>query len=219
MGSVASLKCATEEGQIKGSQSRDDFKNEISVRSARHLVKSKISIETGMPKGIPGDGRSFTDFVITKKIDQASPYLQKALRDNSVFTEWRLMFHHIPTNGPETKYASVTLSKAKISSIKMIMPNFGIPANKPAHEYEEVSFQFEEIGWGMTKHESDPSPGNNPPALAEVGCIPEPDWALVEIKMLVMGFPKLVSSAKKVLWEEWKTRNPGKEIPPEYAKD
>src|SRR5436190_8587710 len=167
MGLVASLKCSTDVGEIKGNQLKEGRQGEISVRSARHLVKSNVNLESGMPKGLIGGGRTFEDFVIVHKIDMASPYFQEALIKNSEFKTWRLNFYHMPFDGPETDYCSVTLKGARVSGIKMVMPNLGIPANQPVHEYEEVSFQFEEIGWHMKTVGSEAS-GINPLTVAEV---------------------------------------------------
>ncbi len=211
----AYLKATIERGPaIQGAGTQDDRKGEVPVIAARHQVKSDISVESGMPL----DTRTFGTFVITKKIDQGSPYFQQALRDNVPFSSWALRFFHMPSSGSEFNYAAVTLTGAKVVSIKMIMPHITMPGNTMIHEYEEIAFQYEGIGTSFTKHPSDASTSGNEASHGDVECIQGTDWFEGEAKALLLGLPKLIWQAKKIMWAEWQKSNPDKQVPDEFKE-
>jgi type VI secretion system secreted protein Hcp len=209
---TAALKVTVETISIPGAHVQDYNKGEIPVFGARHLVKSDISPLTGKPTG----DRSHSTFVITKRIDQSTPYLQQAFRDNLQFNSWHLRFFHMPFSGTEFNYCTATLKNARIVSYKMNMPHVAIPGNGPIPETEDIEFQYDAMGWSFGKHTSDPSPGQNVKESNEADCQPSTDWFDQEAKALVLGLPKLIWDAKKALWKEWEKSNPGKKAPEEF---
>jgi type VI secretion system Hcp family effector len=210
---TASLKAVIDgAGQIPGSQVIEDRKGEIPVFAARQQIKTGISPLTGMPT----DDRTHSTFTITKRIDQSTPFLQQAMRDNLPFSTWHLRFFHMPFSGTEFNYATATLKNARIVSISMNMPHVAKPGNSQIPETEDVEFQYDSLGWSFGKHQSDPSPGSNAKESNETGCQPATDWFEQEAKALLLGLPKLIWDAKKVLWKEWEKNNPGKKAPDEF---
>lgn len=208
----ASLKIGLNGPNIPGAGQQDDRKGEIPVIAATHDIKSPIGIESGLPT----DSRVHKPFIITKKIDLSSPYLLQALRDNITFTTWDLRFFHMPFSGTDWNYATVKLTAARIISVKMVMPHIAMPGNAIIHEWEEIAFQYDSIGWSFHKHNSDASPGTNINDVVETDCFPGTDYFDNEAKAILKGQKQLIQSAKKVLWAEWKAKNPNKEIPAEY---
>lgn len=151
-------------------------KHTIPVRAVRHEVASEIDAVAGRPK----NERIHQSFRVRKKIDSASSHLHQAHKENAENTVV-VTFFHMPRSGPETKYVTVTLTKARIVRYETVMPHITAPdpmnpGLMQAHEYEDIEFIYESINWAFTKHESDSSPGSNTKDSSEVLAAFAPDW-------------------------------------------
>ena len=203
----ASLKVATKSlGEVKGPSLQEGRKGEIIVNAVRHEIASDVAPRTGRPT----NDRKHSALVVTKNVDFSSPHLREAHKLNDPFTTFTLRFFHMPRSGRETDYLAVTLTGARIVSYEMVMPHCGVKATSGVHEYEEVAFTYESIGWAARKHESDPTTGSNSSSVSDVGAAFAPDWVEEEAKAAVADkLGTLAEKLKKALWDEWKAAHPG----------
>lgn len=144
------------------------------------ILVTGMSHEVGCDRdgnGIPTKNRKHRPLVIQKDIDRSSPILWQAFRDNVTFDFGFLEFTRFPPNGGQQEiHASINFSKARIVSIRGVMPNAKEPANDPLVEYEEVAFCYDSIDWRWTGKDVDGGDTNS----TEAGCDfsgYEPSWA------------------------------------------
>jgi type VI secretion system secreted protein Hcp len=183
---IALLKVAAGKGgEIKGahiskaagsSQGATDgvMSGEVPVLAAEHRVESQIDPVSGQRL----DERTFQPFVVTKLVDHSSPAFHKALATGDVFKEWKLNFKAMAEGEPKT-YLTVVLGGARIVSIRTVMPDLTIPANANVHEYEEIAFQYDDIGWG----------DNGTAAIRDTGVNPGEDWAEAQARAALLTLP------------------------------
>lgn len=136
---AASLKLAGVNGTglIKGREA------DITVVGFRHEVSNDVDPRTGLPT----KARTHAPVVIQKNLDFATPELHKAHSENREFSTFELRFFHMPRSGGETHYFTVELTKARIASIRLVMPDAALTTHSMVHEYEEVEFYYDAITW------------------------------------------------------------------------
>ena len=131
---------------LQGSSRFKSREGQILVIGVSHEVGSDRDAN-----GIPTSGRKHRPLVIQKDIDRSSPLLWQAFRDNVTFDFGFLEFTRFPPNGGQQEiHASINFSKARIVSIRGVMPNARIGDNEPIPEYEEVAFCYDDINWDWT---------------------------------------------------------------------
>lgn len=184
-------------------------KHTIPVRAARHLVASDIDALTGRPK----DERTHRCFSVRKRIDSASSHLHEAHKINAENTV-TVTFFHMPRSGSETRYVTVTLTKARIVRYETFMPHITAPdplnpGVMQAHEYEDIDFIYESINWQFYKHESDPSAGGNAKDASEILAAFAPDWVEEYAKAGALNVTgKLVDEVSAQMLEKYKAEHP-----------
>jgi type VI secretion system secreted protein Hcp len=141
-------------------------------------------VETG-PDGKP----RHRPFVVTKEIDAASPGLHKAQAEGrslgSVSVEfWRMP----PAGGQDENYYTITMSNAKVVSIRTVMANSRAAESAQQPDVEEVGFSYESIDWSF-KSKND---AGGTSSEREVGVNPAPD------KLEEMARSVLTDAAKKL---------------------
>jgi type VI secretion system Hcp family effector len=92
----------------------------------------------------PGENQVF---VIRKKIDASTEAFHKHKEDQTVFGKWKLDLWHNPKSGPECNYVTISLEKAKIAWINIVMPDAQNPQFANVHEYEDIAFEFEKANY------------------------------------------------------------------------
>jgi len=144
------------------------------------ILVTGMSHEVGCDRdgnGIPTKNRKHRPLVIQKDIDRSSPILWQAFRDNVTFDFGFLEFTRFPPNGGQQEiHASINFSKARIVSIRGVMPNAKEPANDPLVEYEEVAFCYDAIDWRWTGKDVDGGDTNSTEADCDFSGY-EPSWA------------------------------------------
>jgi type VI secretion system Hcp family effector len=154
---------------------------EVPVLAAEHRVESGIDPITGLR----ADDRTFHPFVITKLIDHSSPAFHKALATGDVFKEWTLNFKAmVPNESDPQTCLTVTLGGARIVSIRSVMPDLTIAANVNVHEYEEIAFQYDHIGWG----------DKGAAIVTDVEVNPAEDWAEAQARAVLTALPGMFES-------------------------
>jgi type VI secretion system Hcp family effector len=166
----------------------------------RHELKNEIDAQ----KGVPTKNRIHSPVVIQKNLDYATPELHKSQKEKRVFPSFELKFYHRPRSGNETHYFTLTLTNAKIASIKLVMPDAALAANSNVHEYEEIEFTYESIAWGSAPAPTEGleagsyTPHNSTDILARFA----PDWLEEQAKSYVRKMYEAVKEAAQKKFEE-----------------
>jgi type VI secretion system secreted protein Hcp len=131
------------QGEIKGDCPQGgDKKDKILVYGSDHAVEIPKDTHTGLPTG----QRIHKPLTVTKHKDPASPKLFKACSTGEN-VDVVLDYYRIKPDGSEEKYFTVKLQDAVIVNLREFTPETFLPANKPYHDMEEVSFTYSKITW------------------------------------------------------------------------
>jgi len=195
---AASLKL----GDVKGTGVQKGREGEIPVLAFSHEVNNEIDPKTGRALR----SRAHQPLVIRKNLDFSSPFLAEAWSKGEVFRLWVLRFFHLPRSGGEAHYFTVTLTGARIESIDMVMPMMSDAEQSLVHEYEEVSWVYDEIEWGSAPPPSEglEKGAYSQHASSDKGTF-EPDWIEEAAKQgLLAALDAAVEEAKKKYAEDLK---------------
>jgi type VI secretion system secreted protein Hcp len=91
-------------------------------------------------------GRRYQPIKITKRIDQASPLLIKALAQGQM-VEGTFRFYRVAKTGTVQQFYTVEIRQARVASVKQINPDRLVPASASQPPLEEVAFTFNTIKW------------------------------------------------------------------------
>ena len=163
-GLTAFMTLRGQKGDIKGSVTQKGREGQMAVIEYSHEIVSPRDAASGLPTGKP----QHKALVIRKEIDKASPALRNALVSNENLPELVLRFWTPQPlgragTGAETNHFTVKLTNAKISAVKMVLPNVKDPSLMRYAEYEEISFTYQKIQWtwesgGLTAQDDWQSP-------------------------------------------------------------
>lgn len=134
---------------IKGDSTHKNLGRENSIECVffEHSVNVARDVASGMATG----RRQYAPILIRKRIDKSTPLLFKALTTNQAVEGIFRFFRPSPTgDGTTEQFYTITIKKAKISSLKNYVPDTLLPATANLPALEEVSFVFEEITWLYT---------------------------------------------------------------------
>lgn len=198
---------------VTGSGIQKGRTGDITVLGFRHAVKNDIDPQ----KGTPTKHRSHTPVVIQKNLDLSTPELHKAHKEKREFDSFVLKFFHMPRSGSERHYFSLALTKARITAIRLVMPDVALSENANVHEYEEVEFTYDSIAWGSTPPPSDPKEGleagsyaahTSTDALVKFA----PDWIEEQAKGSIKKLYEMIKEGAQKKFEEdlKKAKLPGK---------
>ncbi len=206
---AASLKLAG----VTGTGVQKGRTGDITVVGFRHEVKTDIDPQLGSHTKT----RTHAPLVIQKNLDFSTPELHKAHKEKRVFASFELNLFHMPRSGSERHYFTLALTNARISAIRLVMPDVALSANANIHEYEEVEFTYESIGWGSTPPPSDPKEGleansYKPHTSTDVLVKFGPDWLEEQARSSLAKMYQAVKEAAQKKFEEdlKKAKLPGK---------
>lgn len=130
-------------GQVKGSVVQKGREGTIMVIAYSHAVTAPVDAASGLPSG----KIRHSPLVITKEVDKSSPILHAMLQNLEKMKEFKLMFYQPSATGQEVQNFTITLTNARIISIKSEMMNNKYPENMQHKEREEISFVYDKITW------------------------------------------------------------------------
>jgi len=130
-------------GPVEGSCNQKGRENKILVYGVEHRMEIPHDVHTGGPTG----QRIHHAFIITKRLDQASPLLWQMCATGEKFSSWQLDYYRINEKGMEENYFTIKLEEAIVVNMKHYKPLSFIENNKPYHDMEEVSFTYSAITW------------------------------------------------------------------------
>lgn len=136
------------QGTIKGSVIQKGREGKIMVIAVSHEIHSPRDSASGLPTG----NRQHSPLTITKELDQSSPLLYTALKNNEKMTTFELQFwtsqmSNTGGSGVEKQHYTIRLTNAQICDIRFTMLNNKNPELTRYAEYEEVSFTYQKIEW------------------------------------------------------------------------
>ena len=138
---------AQKQGDIAGSVTLKGREKQIMVIAVEHEVVSPRDPASGLPTG----KRQHKPLVITKELDRSSPLLYTALVTNENISSFTLDFLAPQSKagavGTEINAYTISLTNARIASIRTVMPNNKIPELTKLATYEEVAFTYQKITW------------------------------------------------------------------------
>jgi len=114
-------------------------------------VTAPRDIATGQASG----RRQFKAVVFTKQLDSTSPMFWQAITQNEMIKKAEFRFYRIQKTGQMELYYTVTLEKANLSAVKMVMAT----ESEGGHEAktsvgaglyaarEEIQLTFEKVTW------------------------------------------------------------------------
>ena len=136
------------QGNIIGSVIQKGREGKIMVIAVSHEVNSPRDPASGLPTGY----RQHSPLIITKELDQSTPLLYTALKNNEKMTTFELQFWALQKlsgsgNGVEKQHYTIRLTNAQICDIRFTMLNNKNPELMRYAEYEEVAFTYQKIEW------------------------------------------------------------------------
>jgi type VI secretion system secreted protein Hcp len=134
------------QGAITGGVTIKGREGSILVHSFENEILSALDPTSGLPTG----KRQHEPIVIVKEIDKSSPKLWSALVNNENLTTWVLRFWATGPTGVEQEIYTITLTNARIASIREFMDENLAPAEATLPLLEEVTFTYQKIQWTWT---------------------------------------------------------------------
>ncbi|MCP3144842.1 type VI secretion system tube protein TssD [Pyxidicoccus xibeiensis] len=131
---------------IKGESTQTSLGRQDSIECLYYDQKVFTARESG--SGLATGRRQYEGITLRKRIDKASPLLMKALCENQVIEATFKFFRPNPTgDGTTEQFYSVSIKKARINSIKQVVPDSFVPASTNLPPYEEITLVFHTINW------------------------------------------------------------------------
>ena len=135
------------QGLIQGSITQKGREGKIGVIATDHVVIVPTDAASGQPTG----KRMHKPILITKEVDKSSPLLHNAQDMNENLPEVQIQYW-MPRRdamgaGSEYQYYTVTLTNARIVSLRQVMPNMRNPELLKFAAYEEVALAYQKITW------------------------------------------------------------------------
>ena len=133
------------QGEIHGGVSQKGRENTILV----HGFDNQIVEPTDAASGLPTGKRQHRPLSIVKEVDQSSPKLWTSLVNNENLTIWQLKFWTADgtQGGVEKQIYTVTLTNARIVSMREFMSDNQNPAQAKLPLQEQISFTYQKIEW------------------------------------------------------------------------
>lgn len=128
------------------SKKRKGLEGAIEVFTYAHEVRSPRDLASGQASG----KRQWGPITITKPVDSTSPLFWQACVINEELKKCEIKFFRVTPGGQLEQYFQVTLEKAYIASMKMIVPEQASGAEAGRHEHhdtarDEIQFTFQKI--------------------------------------------------------------------------
>jgi type VI secretion system secreted protein Hcp len=141
---LAPTPCNLKISEIPGSSEKEGRAGTSDVFAVDHELIQPIDAATGLATGV----RQHRVFTVLKKIDKATPGLQKALATGQNLKEAIIDFYRIdPSTRTEVKYYTVWLKDVRIVGVKTMMPTSFLAENEAYGHMEEIRMVYETIEW------------------------------------------------------------------------
>jgi type VI secretion system secreted protein Hcp len=127
------------------SKKRKGLEGNIEIRTYEHQVRSPRDPATGHASG----KRQWSALKITKPVDSTSPLFWNACCTNEELKKCELKFFRVTPGGQLEQYYQVSLEKAYIASVRMVVPEQedGAGGRHEHHEtaFDEIELTFQKI--------------------------------------------------------------------------
>jgi type VI secretion system secreted protein Hcp len=131
---------------IQGESTQTSLGRENSIECITFQSQAITARERGT--GMATGRRTYEPLTIVKRIDKSSPLLMKALCRNETIEGVFKFFRPNPAgDGTTQQFFSVKIQKARIASVKQMLPDTLDPDSANFPPKEEVQFVFHTIGW------------------------------------------------------------------------
>ncbi len=137
------IPASLEIGDIPGSCEVQGRESHMEILGFRHEVYMPTDRKDGSATGT----RVHKDLVMIKNYDKGSPKLYEYLCNGKVIGSALLHWYEIDDTGTEKEYYTHELTNARVTSIRLYMPDVDNPANEQYKHMEEVAFRYEKIKW------------------------------------------------------------------------
>ncbi|MEZ4390360.1 MAG: type VI secretion system tube protein TssD [Polyangiales bacterium] len=132
--------------EIKGQSTQTSLGREGSIECLYFEQSVKTAREAG--SGMATGRRQYEPLLIRKRIDKSSPMISKALCNNEEISATFKFFRPNPTgDGTTEQFYTVEISRGRIASQKLYVPDTIVPATSTEPPLEEVTFVFHTINW------------------------------------------------------------------------
>jgi len=145
------------EGEKQGKFDCDFTKGHKTVEGGIPFLSfaSEVNAPRDIATGQASGRRQFKPVVFTKQLDSTSPMFWQAITQNEMIKKAEFRFFRIQKTGQMELYYTVTLEKANLSSVKMIMATESEGGQEAKTSVgsglyaarEEISLHFEKVTW------------------------------------------------------------------------
>lgn len=141
MGMRGNMWIVDSQGQrVNGGCNIMDREGSIEVHSMNHKITLPADLKTGQLTG----NRTHTPITILKKLDQATPFLNKACCSGECLKEVQIDLWHVNPHGSEECYFTYNLQNVRVIGIS---PVIGGTEDNYAPDKENVALMYEQITW------------------------------------------------------------------------
>jgi type VI secretion system secreted protein Hcp len=131
---------------IKGESTQVSLGRENSIECLEFNQKVLTARERG--SGLATGRREYQPLTIVKRIDKASPLIEKALTQNQVIEGTFKFFRPNPAgDGTTQHFYTVTIKQGRLAAVDQYVPSTWIPASADFPPLERVEFVFNTIAW------------------------------------------------------------------------
>ena len=139
-----------------------DVKGDVTLKGVEGMIEcSSYEQEATIPMagGLATGKRQYQPIKITKRIDQSSPHLLRALAQNAVVDAEFHFYRVNRASGAVQQFYTVEIKQAHVVSMKQMNPDRTVAATATLPPMEEVAFAFGTIRWtfidgGITHEDS-----------------------------------------------------------------
>lgn len=130
----------TKQGLLKGEATEAQWQGWLPCLDLDYKAELPMDRDTGMATGVVQQ----LPVTITKRLGVASPQLFQALMTNEMLKQVDLSFVRTRPDGQREVYYTITLKNANLSQLRLFRST-GLAGERPAGEYEQVSFRYQTI--------------------------------------------------------------------------
>jgi type VI secretion system Hcp family effector len=152
---------------------------EHSVESERDTINNKAN-----------STRAHSSFKIRKPVDLTSPHFHNALTNQVELSQVQLRLYKVSPGVSSDQYATITLKKVTVQEIETTMPDLTNADEANVHEYEDVSFTYDDITWSVK--------GALPSIATDSDGVFWPDWVKEHARLWTLkGLAEIAAAALK----------------------
>jgi len=149
MAETVHLYLKSNNADVQGESTQTSLNRANSIECLYYMQAVKTARETG--SGLATGRRQYDPLMIRKRIDKASPLLQKSLTTNAVIGGVFKFFRPNPVgDGTTEQFYTVEIKLGRIASINQWVDDTFDPALANRPPLEEVTFVFHTISWTYT---------------------------------------------------------------------